>query len=123
MPVTEVFVYADDDGYSPFLDWLDALPEKVQSKCIVRVERLATMGYELRRPEADYLRDDIYELRIRNRRVNYRVLYFFSGRMAVISHGLRKEGKVPDDQIDLAIRHRELFTRAPHKHTYREAQQ
>ena len=27
-------------------------------------ERLAQLGHELRRPEADYLRDQIYELRI-----------------------------------------------------------
>lgn len=29
----------------------------------VRIEQLAEMGYELRRPAADFLRDGIYELR------------------------------------------------------------
>jgi hypothetical protein len=39
----------------PFLDWFNKLSEKAQDKCRVRIERLATMGHELRRPEADYL--------------------------------------------------------------------
>jgi len=68
----------DDDGAAPLLDWLDVLPQKVQDKCIVRIERLSEQGHELRRPEADYLRDSIHELRIRHLRVNYRILYFFT---------------------------------------------
>ena len=51
------------NGSVPLLKWLDAQPAKVQDKCIVRVERLAEMGHGLRRPEADYLRNGIYELR------------------------------------------------------------
>lgn len=48
----------------PVLDWLDALPDKVKAKCLVRIERLKEQRHELRRPEADYLRDGIYELRV-----------------------------------------------------------
>ncbi len=63
MPETEVVLFAEDNGSVPLLKWLDAQPAKVQDKCIVRVERLAEMGHGLRRPEADYLRNGIYELR------------------------------------------------------------
>ena len=63
MPKTEVIIFADEDGSSPLIDWLDGLTPKVQDKCIVRIERLQAMGYDLRRPEADLLRDGIYELR------------------------------------------------------------
>jgi hypothetical protein len=62
MPATEVVLFAEDDGTSPLLEWLDGLTTKAQQKCIVRIERLAEMGHELCRPEADYLRDDIHEL-------------------------------------------------------------
>ncbi len=61
MPITEVIIFAEEDGSSPLIEWLDGLGSKVQDKCIVRVERLAEMGHELRRPEADFLRDGIYE--------------------------------------------------------------
>ena len=62
------------------------------------------MGHELRRPEADFLRDGIYELRVSLRAVQHRVLYFFHGAMAaVVSDGLVKE-RVPPKEIDRAVR-------------------
>ena len=77
MPETETVFFADDDGAAPLLEWLDEQDRKVQDKCLVKVDRLQELGYELRRPEADYLRDGIYELRVRHRSVHYRMLYFF----------------------------------------------
>ena len=79
MPATKVVLYAEEGESAPLLKWLDEIPQKAQDKCIVRIERLAAMGHELRRPEADLLRDGIYELRVRHRHDNYRIIYFFSG--------------------------------------------
>jgi phage-related protein len=120
MPVTTVVFFMDEDGVCPLLAWLDRLPAKVQDKCIVRIERLAERGHELRRPEADFLRDGVYELRATFQSVNYRMLYFFHQQTAVISHGLTKGKEVPDREIELAIRHRELFESNPTKYTYEE---
>src|ERR1019366_4808136 len=54
-------------------------------------------GHELRRPIADILRDEIYELRPSHRGVQYRILYFFRDRdVVVLSHGIMKRQKVPD---------------------------
>lgn len=103
MPPTEVVLFEEDDGTIPLLQWLDGLPAKVQDKCLVRIERLRDMGHELRRPEADFLRNGIHELRVSSQRVHYRILYFFSGKAAVISHGLKKERRVPEGDIELAI--------------------
>ena len=116
----EVVLFAEANDISPIINWLDSLPSKVQDKCIVRIERLAEMGYELRRPEADYLKDDIYELRASHQGIHYRMLYFFHGKTAVISHGLVKEKTVPQRQIDLAIRRKSIYESDPEKHTYRE---
>jgi phage-related protein len=100
---------------------LDALPEKARDKCVVRLERLSELGHELRRPEADYLRDGIHELRIGLQGVNYRVLYFFHGReIAVVSHGLVKEDIVPPKEIELALRRKSAFESNPRLHTYQE---
>ena len=91
MPRTKVVLYQEGDGSCPFVEWFNELPEKVQDKCYLRLERLREMGHELRRPEADFLRDGIYELRVSLRGVQYRVLYFFHGTVAaVVSHGLVK---------------------------------
>ena len=120
MPVATVVFFFDEQGVCPLLVWLDQLPAKVQDKCIVRIERLAECGHELRRPEADFLRDGIYELRTSFQSVNYRMLYFFHRQIAVISHGLTKEKQVPEREIELAIRHSKLFAKNPAKHTYEE---
>jgi Phage derived protein Gp49-like (DUF891) len=77
MPRTEVVFYRDDDGSVPVLDWLGGLPLKARLKCLVRIERLRELGYELRRPEADFLRDGVYELRVSLNHVQYRILYSF----------------------------------------------
>ena len=57
MPRTEVRFYKDDDGAVPVLDWLRDLKKQNRrgfAKCVVRIQRLAELGHELRRPEADF---------------------------------------------------------------------
>jgi phage-related protein len=120
MPQTEVVFFSENDGSVPLLEWLDRQPMKVQTKCIVRVERLIELGHELRRPEADFLRDGIHELRLSFRGVQYRMLYFFFKERAVVTHGLTKEGKVPDVEIDRAIERKARFEKDPNRYTHRE---
>ncbi|HZR17828.1 MAG TPA: type II toxin-antitoxin system RelE/ParE family toxin [Verrucomicrobiae bacterium] len=121
MPKTKVVFYKEDDGSVPILDWLDSLQPKALDKCTVRIERLAEMGHELRRPEADLLRDGIYELRVGLQHVKYRMLYFFHGRTAaVLSHGLVKEAAVPPKEIEKAIERKRVFENDPRSHTHEE---
>ncbi len=121
MPQTRVVLFKDDDGAVPLLEWFEQLPSKVQAKCLLRIERLKELGHELRRPEADYLRDEIFELRVRHQSVNYRLLYFFHGKdAAMVSHGLQKEQAVPAKEIDLAVKRKKMFVAAPNKHTFEE---
>lgn len=119
MPKIEVKFFAEEDGSVPFLEWMDKIPAKAQDKCIVRIELLAEKGFELRRPLADYLRDGIYELRFSLQRIRYRILYFFHGKQAVISHGLTKTSQVPPKEIDLAIKRKFLLGKDSERHTYR----
>jgi hypothetical protein len=56
-----------------FLAWFNELPAKVQDKCYLLLQRLGEMGHELRRPEADILRDGIYELRVSLRGVHHQI--------------------------------------------------
>lgn len=118
MPRTRVVLYRDEDSTVPLLEWLDRLPEKAQDKCRLKIERLRELGHELRRPEADYLRDGIYELRVSLQGINYRMLYFFHGTVAaVVSHGVVKERDVPPKDIDEAIRCRRKFAQDSKRHT------
>ena len=124
MPQTTIVFYKEEDGEVPVLDWLRALhrrDRRAYAACIARIQRLAARGHELRRPEADYLRDGLYELRVRRGRVQYRILYFFHGqRLAVLAHALTKEGQVPPADIERAIRRKDAFTQDPEHHSYAE---
>src|SRR5882672_8919316 len=121
MPKTRVVFYKEDDGSVPILEWIDSLQEKALDKCRVRIERLAELGHELRRPEADLLRDGIYELRVGLQHINYRMLYFFHGRVAaVISHGLTKEDRLLARDIQKAIERKQRFENDPERHTHVE---
>jgi phage-related protein len=122
VPKTKVVLYQEEDGSCPFLEWFSGLPVKAQDKCFLRLERLREMGHELRRPEADFLRDGIHELRVSLQGVHYRILYFFHGTVAaVVSHGLIKERVVPPKEVDRAVERKERFKVNPRKHTYEEA--
>lgn len=122
MPAINVVLFETEDGSCPILQWLDRLPERVSAKCLVKIERLAELGYELRRPEADLLRDGIYELRTKLGTIRYRMLYFFHGNTAaVLSHGIIKPGGAVDPkEINLAIARAKQFKKNPAKHTHHE---
>jgi phage-related protein len=92
---------------------------RIVQKLQARIERLEEMGHELRRPECDLLRDDIYELRARLGSTNYRLLYFFHGRgAAILAHGLTKEAEVPDTEIERALERKRRYERAPQIRRY-----
>ncbi|MDR3108317.1 MAG: type II toxin-antitoxin system RelE/ParE family toxin [Planctomycetaceae bacterium] len=76
-------------------------------------------GHDLRRPIADYLEDGIYELRIKHRRLHYRILYSFVGQQIVLlTHGIIKEQRIPPKEIQLARERREKWQTNPKLHTY-----
>ena len=105
----------------PLLEWFDGIIPKARVKCRLKIDRLRKLGYELRRPEADYLRDGIYELRVSLLGINYRMLYFFhSDIAAVVFHGVVKERIVPPKEIDQAVTRKRKFAQNPKRHTYEE---
>jgi phage-related protein len=120
MPSTDIAFYAENQS-APVLNWLEDLyrvDKKAAAECIARIRLLAQFGHELRRPHADFLRDGIYELRAKRGRVQYRILYFFHGRnVALLAHGLTKEGKVPAIDIQRAIERKKKYEKNPAYHT------
>ena len=121
MPQTEIFFFREPKDESvPLLEWLDRLPVKVKAKCTERIDRLGELGHELRRPEADFLRNGIYELRASYQGVHHRMLYFFAGKaVVVLSHGLTKEREVPPREIDQAVKRKQMVETDFEKFTFR----
>jgi hypothetical protein len=120
MPQTVIRVFRTVEAV-PLEDWLEGLQEtepRAYAKCLAAIRLLAQLGSELRRPIADTLRNGIRELRIKVGSVNYRILYFFCGSNVVcLSHGFTKERKVPDAEIELAIKRKLLVERKLEKYT------
>lgn len=118
--MTTIVFFCEEDQSTPFLDWFDQLTVKAKVQCRARLQLLADQGHLLRRPAADYLRDDIYELRAKAAGINYRMLYFFHGRAAiVISHGITKQQAiVPPIEIERARQRKRAFEKHPDRHTH-----
>ncbi len=104
------------------VDWLAELMltnQRAWANCRAKIELLAELGHELRRPAADFLRDGIYELRAKQGHVQYRILYFFHGRnVAILAHSLTKEEQVPNIDIGRALARKKLFEMNPKAHTH-----
>lgn len=122
MAQTKVVFYKEKNEKTALvLEWIDTIPPKARLKCLAKIERLKQEGHQLRRPEADLLRDKIYELRASLQGIHYRILYFFHGNLAaVLSHGIIKEDCVPNIEITRAIERRKNFEMNPKAHTYEE---
>jgi len=104
-----VVYYETSLGRCPVEAFLDGLDRRARVKVLASIDLLEEEGPGLRRPYADYLRNGIYELRVRMGRVRYRILYFFCRRAdIVLTHGIVKESeRVPGEAIERALRCRE----------------
>jgi phage-related protein len=100
--------YETPNGDCPTKEFLDSLDKKKELPQAIRlIDLLAEFGPQLKRPHADFLENGIYELRIRVQRMQYRILYFyFFQDKIILSHGLKKEKKVPKAEIEKALKHK-----------------
>jgi phage-related protein len=107
------------DRSVPVSNRLKTLQPKHRAKCLKWIGILRAFGRELRRPESDYLRDGIYELRVRLQSISYRILYFFYGnQVVVLTDGLKKEKEVPGRDIDRAIELKKRYEADPKTHGF-----
>ena len=111
----EVRFFKDKRGKELAQEYIDQMPEGHQGKTLKGIDLLEEMGHMLRRPWADFLRDKIYELRPSYASFEHRILYFFAGRIIVLTHGfLKKTQQTPPGEIDFAIKCRnEWLTQQP----------
>jgi phage-related protein len=106
-----IIYYKTRRGAVPAREFVEKLTVKVQSKIRKQILLLSYEGPKLKRPYADYLRDGIYELRVKFSPNEYRVLYFFFLRTNIIlTHGfVKKSDKVPESEIEKAIKYKLEF--------------
>jgi len=116
MPQVSTLFYREGEDI-PVLDWLDLIPDEPRERVRRQLQRLADTGHEARRPLVENLGDDIYELRTRVGRVNYRILFSFHGRNAVLlTCGFTKEREIPADELRRARQRLQEFRADPGNH-------
>jgi phage-related protein len=110
-PKWEVEFFEKSNGRCPTIDFLRKLNKQDRVFIDNAFDRLEQYGRQLDRPHVGFLRDHIWELRVRTNHGIYRFLYFFiDNHKFVITHGFsKKSGKVPDSEIDKAIEFREDY--------------
>ncbi|MCL2039321.1 MAG: type II toxin-antitoxin system RelE/ParE family toxin [Bacteroidetes bacterium] len=104
-------LYKDKNGKCPIKDFMKTLSKDEKEWMTICIELLKNEGFKLRRPQCDYLGDDIYELRIKLSGDNTRTLYFFCyENYIVLTHTfIKKTEKVPENEIKKAIKYKNDF--------------
>lgn len=96
--------YRKRSGEEPALEYIRAQIKRHRAKIGRALKYLEDAGQSARRPQVDYLGDDIYELRVPVDQHQHRLLYFFYGRtVIVVTSGFSKtKRKVPLAEMDRA---------------------
>jgi phage-related protein len=96
-------------------DFLYGLSTRADLPYIERaLDLLSAFGQNLKRPHVAYLRDGIWELRVKTRNGQFRLFHFyFDNQTIVITHGYQKKtDKVADTEIKKALEYRKDFENA-----------
>ena len=106
----KIIFYEDEKG-CPVKDFVLKLDAEEKKKIMTNIEYLEEVGFNLRRPQGDYLRDGIYELRVTLSGNNTRTLYFFCYETnIVLTHTfVKKHKKCQKKEIEKAIKCKEIF--------------
>ena len=103
--------YQSEAGRSPVAEFIDSLEASAKARVARTLDLLEEFGIELGMPYAKHLEKQLWELRVRQARNRYRVIYFLaSGQTFVLLHGLtKKTGPVPRSDLETAERRRDDY--------------
>jgi phage-related protein len=104
--------YRNKNGKSPVEEFLKGLDKKSAVKVYGAIKLLKKHGIYLREPYVKPLEDKIFELRVKDSRGIYRILYFAAtGKKFVLLHGLvKKKKKTPKEDIAKAKQRLKEYT-------------
>ena len=103
--------YQSEAGRSPVAEFIDSLEAAAKARVARTLDLLEEFGIELGMPYAKHLEKQLWELRVRQARNRYRIIYFLaSGQTFVLLHGLtKKTGPVPRSDLETAERRRDDY--------------
>lgn len=104
----EIYYYADEKNFEPVRAYIQDLTDEQKAKVYAYLQHLSDVGPKIKRPQGDYLggKTGLYEIRPgRNR-----VLYFFiqGGKIVLVHAFLKKSDAIPEKDLKIAIRRKEM---------------
>ena len=98
--------YQSEAGRSPVAEFIDSLEATAKARVARTLDLLEEFGIELGMPYAKHLEEQLWELRVRQARNRYRIIYFLvSGQKFVLLHGFSKKTcPVPRSDLETAER-------------------
>ena len=102
----QIIFYKTIDNKSPIEEWIDELDDKTQAKIFRNIMLLKKFALNVREPFVKPLGDKLYELRTKDNRGIYRIIYFaHTGKKFVLLNGfVKKTQKTPRKEIELAYK-------------------
>lgn len=109
----EVEFYETENGKVPVYDFIESLNPNMQSKALNDINLLKKCGNNLRSPHSEYIKDGIFELRVKYASDISRIFYFFYvGNKIILTNGfIKKTQKTPLKEIEKAIKYKEDYKR------------
>jgi len=109
--VWSIEYYQSEAGRSPVAEFIDSFEVSAKAKVARTLDLLEEFGVELGMPYAKHLEKQLWELRVRQARNRYRIIYFLaSGQTFVLLHGFtKKTGPVPRSGLETAERRRDDY--------------
>jgi phage-related protein len=103
--------YESASGKYPVEEFIDSLEVKSQARIAKTLDLLEEFGIELGMPYTRYLEKQLWELRIREGRNRYRIIYFLhTERTFILLHGFsQKTDAVSRADIEIARNRRDEY--------------
>lgn len=102
-----IVIYEKENGSRPFYDFIENLDISTKADIFYSIDMLKEKGNSIRAPLSKKIDKCIFELRIKNKVNNCRILYFFCiNRTIVITNGfIKKSNRTPKVELDKANRY------------------
>lgn len=103
-----VELYTKENGKSPIKEFLDELENPMKAKAFREISLLQEHGHDLREPHVKYMKDGIFELRVKTGSNISRIFYFFFTKSDIIlTNGfIKKTQKTPAKFIEKALEYK-----------------
>lgn len=107
----EMIYYKTENGKEPIKEFLDSLDTKIKAKTFRELSLLQNNGRQLREPHSKYIKDGLFELRIKFSSDISRIFYFFyvDNKIILTNGFIKKTQKTPPREIEKAIKYKNEF--------------